>query len=208
MRMQIETITVGAFAMNCYLLIDPETSMAIYVDPGAEAQHLIDVAESIGVQLTGIVNTHCHVDHTAEVLEVQQHFNVPYYIHEKEWPLLQMLHQQGAMFGITVAGIPSVSSYLKQGDEIEFGKIKGVVLHTPGHSPGGISLLFNQDVFVGDCLFMDSVGRTDLYQGDYHQLITSIKTKLLTLDENTKVYPGHGPATNIGREKKQNPFLR
>lgn len=206
--MHIETLTVGTFAMNCYLLIDTATSAAIYIDPGAQAQHLIDMVESMGVQLKALINTHCHVDHTAEAIEVQRYFNVPYYIHEEEWPLLKMLPQQGAMFGLAVSGIPAVSSYLKQGDSIEFGTIKGKVLHTPGHSPGGISLLFNQDVFVGDCLFMDSIGRTDLYHGDYDQLITSIKTKLLTLDEDTKVYPGHGPATTIGREKRQNPFLQ
>ena len=206
--MRIETLTVGTFAMNCYLLIDPATSEAIYIDPGAEAQTLIDKVESMGVQLKGIINTHCHVDHAAELKDVQQFFNVPYYIHEQERPLLQILPQQGAMFGIAVTGIPVVSSYLKQGDSIEFGRIKGEVLHTPGHSPGGISLLFDQYVFVGDCLFMDSIGRTDLYHGDYDQLIHSIKTKLLTLDENTKVYPGHGPATTIGREKRHNPFLQ
>lgn len=205
--MHIETITVGAFAMNCYLLSDPDTSEAIYIDPGAEAERLIEKVTDAGVRLKYIINTHCHIDHAAEVKRVQQHFDVPYYIHEEELPLLKMLPEQGEMFGMPIAGIPSVDSYLKDGDLIEFGTVKGIILHTPGHSPGGISLLFNQNVFVGDCLFLDSIGRTDLHKGDYEQLITSIKTKLLTLDEQNRVYPGHGPSTTIGREKLHNPFL-
>lgn len=205
--MRIETITVGAFAMNCYLLSDPETSEAIYIDPGAESEQLIGKVTDAGLRLKYIINTHCHIDHAAEVKRVQQHFNVPYYIHEEELPLLKMLPAQGEMFGMPIAGIPSVDSYLKDGDSIEFGKIKGKILHTPGHSPGGISLLFNWDVFVGDCLFHDSIGRTDLHKGNYDQLITSIKSKLLTLDEQIRVYPGHGPSTTIGREKMHNPFL-
>jgi glyoxylase-like metal-dependent hydrolase (beta-lactamase superfamily II) len=203
----IDTITVGAFAMNCYLLSDPETSEAIYIDPGAEAEQLIKKITDQGLLLKYIINTHCHIDHAAEVKHVQQYFNIPYYIHEDELPLLKMLPQQGEMFGMSIAGIPSVDSYLKEGDVLEFGTIKGKVLHTPGHSPGGISLLFDRDVFVGDCLFYDSIGRTDLHKGDYEQLITSIKSKLLTLDEQNRVFPGHGPATTIGREKSHNPFL-
>jgi glyoxylase-like metal-dependent hydrolase (beta-lactamase superfamily II) len=205
--MRIETLTVGAFAMNCYLLIDPDSSHAIYIDPGAEAERLIQKVEDENVQLKYIINTHCHIDHIAEAERVQNHFNVPFYIHKAEVPLLEMLPDQGAMFGIAVSALPSVSSFLKEGQPIQFGNISGSVLHTPGHSPGGISLYFDDDVFVGDCLFMDSIGRTDLYQGDYDQLINSIKTKLLTLDDKVNVYPGHGPPTTIGREKTLNPFL-
>jgi len=206
--MQIKTLTVGAFAVNCYLLIDPKTSEAIFIDPGMEADHLIETVENLNVDLKYIINTHCHIDHAAEVKTIQDHFKIPFYIHEAEFPLLQSLPQQGAMFGIPVSEIAQVTSFVADNEGIEFGRIKGKILHTPGHSPGGISILFADRIFVGDCLFYDSIGRTDLYKGNYEQLIESIKTKLMILPDNTEVYSGHGPVTTIGRERIQNPFLQ
>jgi len=205
--MHIETIVVGAFATNCYLLIDSQTSQAVLIDPGAEADRLIKKVEDKQIKLQYIVNTHCHIDHAGEVAQVQKHFNVPFYIHEEEAPLLKILRDQGRMFGVVVKDIPTVTAYVKDDELLEFGKMKGRVLHTPGHSPGGISICFDTHLFVGDCLFMDSIGRTDLYHGDYNQLMHSIKNKLLTFDDSVNVYPGHGPRTTIGREKTLNPFL-
>lgn len=206
--MKTEVLTVGSFAMNCYLLIDAEDGEAIFIDPGAEAEHLINRVTSLGVSLKFIINTHCHIDHTAEVSKIIEHFNVPFYIHQEDLSLLDSLEEQGKFFGLEVSGSPQVSDFVKDGDQLKFGNINCNILHTPGHSPGGISLKMDNSVFVGDCLFMDSIGRTDLPGGDYDQLIRSIKTKLLALDDSTLVYPGHGPSTTVGRERISNPFLQ
>ena len=206
--MQIEVLTVGMFAMNCYLIIDTNTSEAIFIDPGDEAERLIKKVEEKEVDVKYIVNTHCHIDHIAEVHRIQDHFKIPFYIHKEEVDLLNILPEQATMFGLEDPKIPTVTDYFVEGDQIKFGKITGKVLHTPGHSPGGISLLFDNHVFVGDSLFMDSIGRTDLYMANYDQLMESIKTKLLNLEDGTEVFPGHGPSTTIGREKRYNPFLQ
>ncbi len=206
--MKIETITVGSFAMNCYLVMDPENGEAIYIDPGAEADFLIEKISQMDLQLKYVINTHCHVDHTAEVSRVINYFKVPFYIHRGDLSLLDTLQEQGKFFGMNVQEIPKITNFLEDGNSLDFGKLTAMILHTPGHSPGGISIKIDNSVFVGDCLFMDSIGRTDLPGGDYNQLISSIKTKLLALDDSITVYPGHGPATTIGRERENNPFLR
>ena len=193
--------------MNCYLLADGDTRQAIIIDPGAESGRLIEKISREQLQLLYMVNTHCHIDHTAEAGDIQKHFKIPFYIHQQESPLLDSLRQQGELFGIAVKEIPVVSSYLQDGDTLQVGQLNGTVLYTPGHTPGGISLLFGKHVFVGDTLFRDSIGRTDLYGGNYEQLIGSITGKLLSLSDDTKVYSGHGPATTIGHERKYNPFL-
>lgn len=204
----IDTITVGAFAMNCYLLYHNEYKEAIFIDPGLEANRLIKRAEDLDLNVKMIVNTHAHIDHIAEAGIVQQHFDVPFFLHSEEMSLLRSLPEQAAMFGLKPGKSPTVTGYLDEQNEVEFAGIKGKILHTPGHSPGSVSFYFKNHVFVGDCLFMDSIGRTDLYKGDYDQLINSIRTNLFTLPDETNVYSGHGPATTIGREKLHNPFLR
>ena len=206
--LSVETITVGAFAMNCYLVYDDASRQAIFIDPGLEAERLIKRAEDLNLKIKFIVNTHAHIDHVAETGDVQAHFKVPFFIHSAELPLLNSIDEQAAMFGIKPGKTPDVTGYLDEQKEIEFSGFTGKILHTPGHSPGGISIYFKDHVFVGDCLFKDSIGRTDLYKGDYEQLINSIRTHLFSLPDDTKVYSGHGPATTIGREKLHNPFLQ
>jgi glyoxylase-like metal-dependent hydrolase (beta-lactamase superfamily II) len=204
----IETLTVGTFAMNSYVLTDTTTNECILIDPGAESQRIIQHIESRGINLNSIINTHCHIDHVAELAVVQNHFKVPFYIHEEEKPLLDGLSEQGAFFAIETKGIPDIAGYLNEGDQIEVGKLHGNVFHTPGHSPGSLSFCFDKHMFVGDCIFMDSIGRTDLYKGDYDLLIDSIQTKILNLPTETVLYPGHGPVTTVGRERDHNPFLK
>jgi hydroxyacylglutathione hydrolase len=206
--LNIETITVGAFAMNSYLVYNNDSREGIFIDPGMEADRLIKRAENLDIKIQFIVNTHAHIDHIAEAGNVQEYFKVPFYIHSEEMPLLNSMEEQAAMFGLNVGKRPEVSGYLDEQNEIEFAGYRASILHTPGHSPGSISIYFNDHVFVGDCLFMDSIGRTDLYKGNYEQLLQSIRTKLLTLPDATNVYSGHGPATTIGREKFYNPFLQ
>ena len=206
--MNIETIPVSSFAMNCYLIADPESGEAIYIDPGAEADMLIEKVSSQDLNLKFVINTHCHVDHTAEVSKVINFFKVPFYIHQADLSLLNNLQEQGNFFGINIQEIPKIGGFVEEGNSFDFGNLTASILHTPGHSPGGISIMIGDSVFSGDCLFLDSIGRTDLPGGNFNTLISSIKVKLLTLDDSTIVYPGHGPATTIGRERKNNPFLQ
>ena len=206
--MIIETITVGSFAMNCYLIKDPESGKAVCIDPGAESDLLIQKITQQDIDLKFVINTHCHIDHTAEVSKVINHFKIPFYIHRDDLPLLDNLKEQGDFFGLPVSEIPEVTDFVLDAQTFDIGGLKMTILHTPGHSPGGISILIKDSVFVGDCLFNESIGRTDLLGGNYNQLITSIKTKLLTLEDSTTVYPGHGPATTIGHERMNNPFLQ
>ena len=206
-HLQIDVMTVGSFAMNAYMIYNMKTQDAILIDPGSESDRIIAHVQEKGVRLISILNTHCHIDHVAELAFVQNHFNVPFYIHKEEKPLLEGLEEQGAFFGIETKGIPDVAGNLSEGDTIQLGDIAGRVLHTPGHSPGSISFHLDNHLFVGDCIFMDSIGRTDLYKGNYDQLIKSIKEKIFTLPDDTILYPGHGPTTTVGREKKYNPFF-
>lgn len=206
--MNIETITVGPLAVNCYIISDPITNEAILIDPGSESDRIIKLIEIRQLKLKHIINTHCHIDHIAEVKSIQDHFEVDFLIHENEMPVLNMLKESNGMFGIDVSGIPIVSDYLNSDQKIKLGEHEGRILFTPGHSPGGISFSILNYVFVGDCLFKNSIGRTDLHGGNYDELISSIKSKLFTLPDETVVYPGHGPSTTIRYEKKNNPFLR
>ena len=206
--MNIETLTVGPLAVNCYIISDPESNESILIDPGSESKRIINLIEVRNLKLRSIINTHCHIDHIAEVKALQDYFDTKFLIHENELPLLNMLNESDGLFGINVSGVPEVSGYLQSEQEIKLGDNKGKILFTPGHSPGGISFVIKNHVFVGDCLFKDSIGRTDLHGGNYEELITSIKTQLFTLPDNTIVYPGHGPATTIEYEKRNNPFLR
>ena len=206
--MNVETITVGPLAVNCYIISDPVSNEAILIDPGSESKRIINLIEVRNLKLNSIINTHCHIDHIAEVKAIQDHFKTQFLIHKNELPLLEMLNDSDGLFGINVSGIPEVSDFLKPDQKIMIGKYTGTILFTPGHSPGGISLSISNHVFVGDCLFKDSIGRTDLHGGNYDELITSIKTKLFSLPDDTLVYPGHGPLTTIQYEKNNNPFLR
>ena len=206
--LDVEILTVGPFSMNSYLVSDPITSEAVFIDPGNETKRLINRVNELKLYVKYIVITHCHIDHIADAVVIQEHFNVPFYIHDEELPLLESLPEQAISLGLSFTGIPKSVIFIKDGDKINIGKFDAKILHTPGHSPGGISLLFNGHVFVGDLLFKDSIGRSDLYKGDIDQLINSIKTKILALDDNTKVYPGHGPTTTVGRERNKNPFLQ
>ena len=206
--MNIETLTVGPLAVNCYIISDPISNEAILIDPGSESKRIINLIEVRKLQLTAIINTHCHIDHIAEVKAVQDHFDTQFLIHENELPVMKMMSESDGLFGINVSGAPKVTDYLKPDQQINLGSETGIILFTPGHSPGGISFSILNHVFVGDCLFKDSIGRTDLHGGNYNELIASIKTKLFTLPEDTIVYPGHGPLTTIQYEKRNNPFLR
>lgn len=205
--MNIETFCVGPLQTNCFLLNDLDTLEAIIIDPGSEADRLIKHIESQKLRMKYIINTHCHIDHVAEVKSIQDYFNIPFLIHKNELPALEILESNNGLFGITVTGTPTPKDFLQHNQEISFGNCKGKILFTPGHSAGGVSFFIQNHVFVGDSLFCDSIGRTDLPGGNFDQLISSIKSELFALDNETIVYPGHGPNTTIGHERQFNPFV-
>jgi hydroxyacylglutathione hydrolase len=209
--MIIEQIQIGGFEIFCYILGDPQTGEGIVVDPGGPAPSILKRGSDRGVrQIKLIVNTHSHVDHTAGNKAMQQMTGAPIAIHEAEADMLARPNRAMlAMFGAEAS--PPATVLLKDGDVISFGSQKITVIHTPGHSPGSISLYFPGYVLTGDTLFVQGVGRTDLPGGSYQVLQASIRNKLFTLPPDTIVLPGHHygptPTSTIAREKIENPFV-
>lgn len=207
MSLKYEVIVNGPFQENCYLVWDDASKQAVFIDPGDEPQRLAEAASSRGLEVVGIFNTHGHIDHAGAVVEVQKRFDVPFAMHPDDAVLLDSMPEQAALFGLPRMEIPTVDRRLSDGELFNVGEHTGKVIHTPGHSPGGVCFAFEDFVFVGDTLFAGSIGRTDLPGGSYETLIDSIKSKLLVLRAELPALPGHGPATTIGLEKERNPFL-
>jgi glyoxylase-like metal-dependent hydrolase (beta-lactamase superfamily II) len=210
--MIVKMLMLGALGTNCYFVWDEETKEAIIIDPAfsteAEGKKtVLQLIETNGLDVKYIVNTHGHADHTSGNGVVKKATGALILIHELDAPLLGVSGQEWAsMFGIRLTS-PPADETLHEGDTITIGTVTLSVLHTPGHTPGGISLIGTDCVFVGDTLFNGSIGRTDLPGGSYKQIINSIKQKLVTLPDNYTVYPGHGSTTTIAEEKRSNPFL-
>jgi glyoxylase-like metal-dependent hydrolase (beta-lactamase superfamily II) len=204
--MNVETLVVGDLFTNCYIL-DPEAKEALVVDPGADARSIVQALRGKGFHLRYIVATHAHFDHVCGMKELQDSLGGETLLHRADLPLLESLPAQGAAFGVRTGPIPRIDRFLEEGDQLPLGKGHFRVLHTPGHSPGGISLIGHGMAFVGDALFAGSIGRTDLPGSSYETLLDSIHRKLLTLKENTLIFPGHGEASTIGVEMRTNPFL-
>jgi len=207
MSLQVETIVNGPFQENCFLAWDDQTNNGIFIDPGAEPERLLQTAAKRGVELVGIYNTHGHIDHAGGVQPIKDALNIPFAIHPKDDFLLQILPDQARMFGVPSVSVPAIDTPLAHEDTFQVGTLTAKVIHTPGHSPGGVCFLFDDAIFVGDTLFAGSVGRTDLPGGSTETLLESIHTRLLSLPDDLRVYSGHGPATTIGDERRRNPFL-
>jgi len=207
--MIVKIETVGPFQENCYIIGDEKTKIGAIIDPGDEAERLIKSAKKTGLAFKYILNTHAHLDHVCAVQAVKDEFKIPFYLHRLELPLLERLPQQAAMFGLQVSGAPTVDVFYDMNSTIEIGDLKASLVHAPGHSPGSVVFYFASESIAigGDVLFQGSIGRTDLPGGDFDTLIDSIREKLFTLPDETIIYPGHGPATKIGFEKRHNPFL-
>jgi len=202
--------TVGKLFTNCYIVACPETKEAIIIDPGfesvSEAEKVFKFIEEKALKPKFVVNTHGHPDHICGNGLVKGKFQTPILIHEKDAFMLGRLGRVIAKFAGFENSSPSADALLKDGDIISFGKINLKVMHTPGHSPGSISLVGKKEVFTGDTLFAGSIGRTDIPRGSVLDIKESLR-KLACLPDDFKVYPGHGPTTTIGEEKRSNPFL-
>ncbi len=208
--MFIKSYELGPLGTNSYLVACEKCKEAIVVDPVSDGNVLAEAIEENGFKLCSIVNTHDHSDHTAGNLSIKERFNVPIYIHRDDAERLK--EPQDAVLNLWFKGdrSPPADIILEDGDEIKVGDFSLKVIHTPGHTPGGICLLSEEDevLFSGDTLMAGSIGRTDLMGGSYKDIILSIKMRLLTLNEGVTVYPGHGGTTTIGHEKRHNMFLR
>jgi len=210
--MLIEVIPVGPFQCNCIILGDEATKKGIIIDPGDEAERILDIVKQNDLEITHILHTHAHLDHICATKRVHEETGAPILLHAEDQWLYENLKIQGDLFGIPTEPVAPVTTFLKDGEVISFGNATTKALHTPGHTPGSCSFemqkIKNPLLFSGDTLFQGSIGRTDLWGGSFPTIIQSIKDRLLPLEETTRVYPGHGPVTTIWDEKKNNPFLQ
>ena len=206
--MEVYRLEVMPLGTNCYLAYDENTKDGIVVDPGGSAKDIGEAIDRLGLHIVVIINTHGHWDHIGANDAVKAKTGAPVYIHEADAEFLtNPAYNISSMMGYS-SSVASADGLLHEGDTVNFGSCTLKVLHTPGHTPGGITLYGEGVAFTGDTLFFRSVGRSDLPGGDYNALIESIKNKLMTLDEDTLVYTGHGIPTRIGDEKTGNPFVR
>jgi hydroxyacylglutathione hydrolase len=209
--MIVKALIVGPFESNCFIIGSETTREGLIIDPGADAPNILNTVRGLRLSIALIVATHNHIDHIGALRSVKDATGAKYAVHEADTrEAMPMIfgRMMGLMLGSSLRAAPKPDRLLKDGDLIEIGDLKFEVLHTPGHTPGGISLLGDGIVFSGDTLFNFGIGRTDLAGGDYGKLMDSIMTKLMVLPDSTIVYPGHGPETTIGAERKWNPFLR
>lgn len=208
----VKQFVFNPFQVNTYVLYQSHAE-AIVVDAGcsseSEFQEIIDFVHNQKLTVKCLVNTHCHIDHILGVDKLKTQFGVKAYAHIDDFPLLQMAPAHAMMFGLHLETIPNIDETLSSGDLIEFNGSKIKVIHTPGHSRGGLCFYAEHEKFIltGDTLFSLSIGRTDLAGGSYETLIKSIQEQLMVLPDDVKVYPGHGNSTTIGIEKASNPFL-
>jgi len=205
--MRVETLVVGPVMTNCYIIACEETNKGAVIDPGGDAKAILAAVKRMGADVEYVLNTHGHFDHTLANDAIVAATGATLAIHEADAPMLAM-GGGAAWFGMK-GSQSRPDLLLRDGDIVRVGNLQLRVLHVPGHSPGGVALYLAEQgvVFSGDALFQMGIGRTDLPGGDYDRLIASIRTKLLTLPPDTVVYPGHGPATTIARERVGNPFL-
>lgn len=211
--MLLEVREAPPFYKNGYVLGCEHTREGIIIDPGDEVDLLLEVVQRDRLSIRHILVTHAHIDHVGGLARAKAVLQAPLYLHRDDLPLYDSAQQQAALFGLTVQQPPPVDNFYDAATPIVFGNYAVQVLHTPGHSPGGVSLLVGRTgerakkVFVGDTLFAGSIGRTDLPGGDYDTLIGSIRRVLFSLPDDVEVFSGHGPRTMIGQERRTNPFL-
>ena len=212
--MLLETQAVGPFFKNGFVVGCERTREAVIIDPGDEVESLLAFAERGALTIRHILLTHAHVDHVTGVAAAKRALGVPVHLHRDDLFLYERAVESGAMFGLRVEPQPPIDQFYAPNEVIVFGDYDIRPHHTPGHCPGGVCLqvgrrgVAGKDLFVGDTLFAGSIGRTDLPGGDFNTLIASIRKTLFAFGDDAVVYPGHGPNTTIGRERKTNPFVQ
>ena len=205
-----EVLPVGLLQCNCHVVGDPESREAIVIDPGDETERILEVLQRHSLRVKHIVITHAHPDHVGGAARLKEATGAPVLMNPGDQWLLENVPMQCAAFGFPAPPAVTMDAPLADGTEIRWGRdLRAVVMHTPGHTPGSSSLYLPERkiVFPGDTLFAGSIGRTDLWGGSYEKILRSIHSSLLPLDDDTVVFPGHGPETTIGAERQSNPFL-
>jgi hydroxyacylglutathione hydrolase len=230
------TIPVGMLQCNCSIIGDPVTREALVVDPGDEVNRILDLLGRHKLTVKAIVSTHAHIDHVGGLSKLHKYTGAPVLMHRDDLPLYQAMDMQAAFLGVLPPELTDVDQLLKEGDVLRWGGFEALVIHTPGHTPGSVSLYLPHDagkvtapaeegsiaipdeagkitlpapqLFSGDTLFAGSIGRTDLWGGSMDQIMDSLRSKLMHLPDETIVHPGHGPVTTIGNERHLNPFLQ
>lgn len=205
--MIVEMLPVGPLQANCIIIGCEKTRTCAVVDPGAEPERILREVARLGLRVVAIINTHGHADHMSANNRIKHATGAPIMIGEKDAEMLTSAAKNLSLLSGVVVRSDDTDRLLEDGDVIDVGEVSLKVLETPGHTPGGICLVAENKVFTGDTLFAGSVGRTDFPGGSMDDLLSSIKDKLLTLGDDVEAYPGHGPTTTIGEEKRYNPFL-
>jgi len=206
-----EILPVGMLACNCSILGDEATGEAFVIDPGDEVERVQEILARHRLRAKYIIATHAHIDHVGGIEKLQRATGAAVLMHEGDLPLYLNLPMQAEWLGVLPPGIVQVDQYLREGDTLRCGSLALDVLHTPGHSPGSLSLHLpggQSRIFSGDTLFQGSIGRTDLWGGSYDEILRSIQSRLLIFPDETPVFPGHGSPTTIGEEREANPFLQ
>ena len=208
--MVLETFPVGPLACNCTILGDEDAGEAIVVDPGEEVSRIYRRLSDLGLKLKQILITHAHIDHVGGALKLKRLTGAPIFLNESDLPLLKMMALQAAWLGVDTPETASPDEQLTEGLTVGLTRYPAQVIHTPGHTQGSVCLHFAplKMILAGDTLFAGSIGRTDLPGGNYRQIIESIRSRLLSLPDETRILPGHGPETTIGKERQGNPFLQ
>jgi glyoxylase-like metal-dependent hydrolase (beta-lactamase superfamily II) len=207
--MIFDIVVVGPLEVNCFILGCERTREGVVVDAGADAARIIEAIERRGLTIAQVVNTHGHFDHVGANRPIVERCGARLMIHAADAPMLERAADVARAYGLQTENSPQPDAFLADGMEIAFGDCRMRVLHTPGHTQGGCCLYLEDEkkVITGDTLFADSIGRTDLPGGSHEQLLASIRTKLFTLPDDVAAYPGHGPSTTIGHEKRNNPYF-
>jgi glyoxylase-like metal-dependent hydrolase (beta-lactamase superfamily II) len=203
----IKTLALGPIMANCFVLGCEKSSEGAVIDPGDEPDRILEVLADHNITAKLIINTHGHFDHVGANRKLKEATGAPILIHALDAPMLGQLASSAANWGMVAENSPPPDREIEDGDQVSFGNVTLTVLHTPGHTPGGISLYTDTEVFVGDTLFAGSVGRTDFAGGSFETLKNSIQQKLFKLNDDLVVYPGHNHPTTIGKEKRTNPFV-
>lgn len=205
--MIIKQFVLGQLENNVYLVVDERTKKAVLIDATALSDEIIKTVKELGAKVEYILLTHGHFDHVMGVNALKKALNTEAVIHKDDLPVSDNVNEFTRLFGLPDSEMPKYELFIKDGDTITVGDMKINVIHTPGHTEGGVCYLIDDKLFSGDTLFRESIGRTDLFGGSFDKLSQSIKNKLFSLNDNITVYPGHGPLTTIGHEKKYNELV-
>ncbi|MEW5937114.1 MAG: MBL fold metallo-hydrolase [Candidatus Thermoplasmatota archaeon] len=206
--LHVERLVVGPLLTNCYIIWDEHSGEGAIIDPGEDPGAILSRIADLGIEVRCYIATHCHFDHIAAIAPLKRRIGAEFLIHEGDISFVEDAKNAAQRWGFEIEQPPMPDRYMSEGEIIRIGGGALRVIHTPGHSPGGVSLYEEGRVFAGDCLFQGGIGRTDFRMGSFDILAKSIRTRLYTLPDDTAVYPGHGACTTIGNERRHNPFVR